>query len=386
VADENKAPCDACIVLWMNGGPSHIDTFDPKPGQKSAGPFKAIPTSAKGILIGEHLPRVAEEAHRLAIVRSVTSKEGSHERARQLAHTGHIPNPTVDPPAIGAWVSARRGNGASSLPDFVSLAGPSGGGGFLGHAHAPLVVQTPGQAPEDVAYGPGVTEGRFDRRQAALSAMEGSFEKAGGGEVVAERRAVMAAALRMMRSPRLSAFKVDDEPAAVRAAYGETPFGRGCLVARRLVEAGVKFVELTLDGWDTHEDNFGRVKTLCGTLDPAMSTLVRELAQRGLLERTLVVCMGEFGRTPRINGRDGRDHFPAAWSAVLAGGPIRGGIAYGASDAEGASVVDRPVSVPDLLATIAFCMGLNPDETVTTPQGRPIAVTDGGAVVRGLLR
>ncbi|MDI1484526.1 DUF1501 domain-containing protein [Polyangium sp. y55x31] len=380
-----KPRADACIVLWMNGGPSHVDTFDPKPNTKEAGPFRAIKTSARGVSICEHLPRVAAEAHRLAILRGMTSREGSHERARQLGHTGHIPNPTVDHPALGAWVSARRGDPKAELPAFVSLGGPSASGGFFGRAHGPFVVREPGRPPEDMAYGPAVSATRFDRRRAALAMLEDSFEKETQSAAVTERRAVFAQAVEMMRSPAAAAFDVSSEPAAVREAYGDTAFGRGCLAARRLVEAGVPFVEVSLDGWDTHEDNFERTKRLMGVLDPAMSTLLRELAARGKLDRTLVVWMGEFGRTPRLNGRGGRDHHPAAWSAVLAGGGIRGGITLGATDAQGEKVVERPVGVADLFATITSAMGLDPLETVSSPGGRPITLTDGGQVVREIV-
>lgn len=382
-AAEAKRGADACIVLWMSGGASHIDTFDPKPGAKGAGPFRAIKTRAPGVSICEHLPRLAAEAHRLAILRSMTSREGSHERARQLGHTGHIPNPTVEHPAFGAWVSARRGDPKAELPAFVSLGGPSAGGGFLGRAHGPFVVREPGKPPEDM--GTGVPASRFDRRRAALAMLEENFEKETKSAAVSERRAVFTQAVRMMRSPSTSAFDVSSEPAAVREAYGDTAFGRGCLTARRLVETGVRFVEVTLDGWDTHENNFERTKSLMGTLDPAMSALVRDLAERNLLERTLVVWMGDFGRSPRINGREGRDHHPAAWSAVLAGGGIRSGLALGATDADGNKVVERPVPIADLFATLATALGLDPLETAVTPQGRPITMTDGGQVIRELL-
>lgn len=384
-AAEARPAANACIVLWMNGGPSHIDTFDPKPGSKGSGPFRAIKTSAKGVSISEHLSRIASEAHRMAIVRGMTSREGSHERARLLGHTGHIPNPTVEHPAIGAWVSAKRGDPTADLPAFISLGGPSEGGGFLGRANGPFVVRDPGRPPEDMTYGPGVSAARFDRRRAALAMVEDQFERETKSAAVTERRAIFEQAVRMMRSPAAPAFDISSEPAPAREAYGDTSFGRGCLTARRLVEAGVRFVEVALDGWDTHENNFERTKNLMGTLDPAMSALVRDLADRKMLERTLVVWMGEFGRTPRINGRDGRDHHPAAWSAVLAGGGIRPGIAVGATDTEGNQVVERPVPVADLFATIATVMGIDPLETAMTPQGRPVTVTDGGQVVRELL-
>ncbi|HSN99330.1 MAG TPA: DUF1501 domain-containing protein [Candidatus Nanopelagicales bacterium] len=375
-----------CIVLWMNGGPSHLDTFDPRPGTTWGGPFKAIKTRAPGVSISEHLPQVAAEAHRLAIVRGMTSREGSHQRAQQLLHTGHTPNPTVEHPALGAYISHAAGGAAGALPAFVSLGGPSAGGGFLGVQHAPLIVQDPGSMPRHIALPPHVDDARFTRREAALAAQESDFAARTGDIRVAGRRAVHDRASRMMRSPELRAFDASEEPEATRAAYGDTPFGRGCLTARRLVEAGVRYIEVVLDGWDTHDDNFDRVKRLSGVLDPAMAALLRDLAARGLLDTTLVVWMGEFGRTPRISGRDGRDHWPAAWTAVLAGAGIRGGIAHGETDAEGGRVVKDPTSVPDLFATIAAQLGLEPLATFDTPLGRPISLTDGGTPVAALIR
>jgi len=382
-ASEGRAK--ACILLWMNGGPSQLETFDPKPGTPNGGPTKAIATRAPGIEISEHLPRLAEVADRLAIVRSMTSREGNHQRAQYLMHTGYAPSGSLQHPSLGAWVSERLGDPKADLPSFVSISGPSVGGAFLGVQHGPFVVQNPAQPPQNIAYAPAVNVGRFQQRQAALDAMEAEFAAQTGDPRVKGRREVYAKAIRLMHSPRLKAFDLSQEPEAAKSAYGDSNFGRGCLMARRLVEAGVRFVEVVLDGWDTHQDNFGRSARLCGQLDPAMAALIRDLAERNLLDSTLVVWMGEFGRTPRINGNEGRDHYPQAWSTVLAGGGVRGGIVYGATDSDGTKVADRPVAVPDLFATIASCLGLNPGHTVMTPVGRPIAITDKGAPIRELL-
>jgi hypothetical protein len=375
----------SCILLWMNGGPSHIDTFDPKPGTSTGGPFKAIKTRAPGVEICEHLPNLAEQAHHLAIIRSMTSKEGNHQRAQYLLHTGYAPNPTIMHPSFGAWVSEELGDPNSDLPNFVSISGPSIGAGFLGVQYGPFVIQDPAQSVQNIQYPQNVNDWRFRLRQSALDMLEKQFTIETGDVKVAGRRAVYAKAIRMMRSPRLKAFDISPEPAAVKAAYGDTNFGRGCLMARRLVEAGVKFVEVVLDGWDTHQDNFERSQKLMNTLDPAMATLLKELDERNLLQSTLVIWVGEFGRTPRINSNDGRDHYPQAWSAVLAGGGVRAGLAYGATDEEGTKVVDKPVSVPDFFATLATLLGMNPSKTVMTPVGRPIAITERGTPVRELI-
>ncbi len=380
----NAAKAKNVILLWMNGGPSHIDTWDPKTG-KTGGSHKAIKTSVPGVMISEHMPQLARVANKLAIVRGMTSKEGNHQRAQYLLRTGYAPNPTVAHPSLAAWVTKRLGEPASGLPGSVSLGGPSLGAGFFGVQYGPFVVQAPGSIPQNVGYGPGVDDARFEARKALLDGMEAGFAAQTGDVKVEGRRALYAKADRLMHASELKAFDVSEEPEAVRQAFGDTPFGRGCLTAARLVARGVKFVEVTLDGWDTHKDGFARTQRLMGVLDPAMSGLLAELQRRGLADSTLVVWMGDFGRTPSINGNDGRDHHPNAWSAVLAGAGVRGGIVHGETDALGAKVVKDAVTVPNLLATIATALGLDPSDTVQSPAGRPIALTEGGAPVRALL-
>jgi uncharacterized protein (DUF1501 family) len=384
-ADAPPARARACILLWLNGGPSHVDTFDPKPGRPGGGPFKAIQARAPGMMLSEHLPRLADRGDRIAVVRSMSSKEGNHARAQYFVHTGYAPNPTVVHPSLGAWAGARLSDPSAELPAFVSIGGPSFGAGFLGVQNGPFVIQKAGAPPADVAPAPGVDAARFERRRAMLDAMEERFARATGDSKVEGRRQVYAKALRLMNAPKLDAFDLSAEGEATRKAYGDTDFGRGCLVARRLVERGVKFVEVVLDGWDTHRDGFERSKALMGALDPAFAALIDDLSARRLLASTLVACMGEFGRTPRINGNDGRDHWPQAWSAVLAGGGVRGGVVHGATDADGAAVAGTPTGVPDLLATVSTQLGLDPSHTETTPAGRPISVTDGGRPIRALL-
>ena len=379
------ATAKACILLWMNGGPSHIDTWDPKPGKPTGGKHKALKTSAPGVVISEHMPQLAAQAHHLALLRGVSSKEGNHQRAQYLVHTGYAPSPTVEHPAFGAWVSSALGASGRDLPAFVSLGGPSAGGGLLGLPHGPFVVTEPGSLPRNVSPAGNVDEARQALRREVLGMLEDDFARRTGDPKVAGRRELYDRARRMMGSADLAAFDVSSEPEAVRAAYGDTAFGRGCLTARRLVEAGVRIVEVVLDGWDTHKDGFTRTARLMGTLDPAMATLLRELGDRQLLDSTLVAWMGEFGRTPRINGDEGRDHYPQAWSAVLAGGGVRGGVVHGATDDEGAKVVSGQVGVADVHATMAHALGIDPARSATSPGGRPIAVTDNGSVIRAVL-
>ena len=371
----------ACIILWMNGGPSHLDTFDLKPGGK----FRALSTRAPAIQICEHLPQLADVADHLAIIRSMTSREGNHDRARFLMHAGYSPNPTVKHPSLGAWMSEELGAAKNDLPAFVSISGPSAQAGFLGAQHDPFVVPNPKEPPQNTAFGRNVDADRFARRRRALAMLEARFAAETGDAKVHGRQAVYDKAVKMMFSPSLSAFDIRSEPAAVQVAYGDSDFGRGCLLARKLVEAGVRFVEVTLDGWDTHVDNFGRTKNLMTTLDPAFAALITELKARDLLDSTLIACMGDFGRTPKINPNDGRDHHPQAFSAVLAGGGIRGGLSYGATDGEGEKVREKPVRVADLFATLVQQLGLDPDKSFDTPLGRPISLTDHGRPLEALL-
>ena len=372
-APQTKAK--AMILLWMNGGPSHLESWDPKPGHANGGPTKVIKTSLTGLEISEHMPHLGQVASKLAVLRSMSSKEGNHQRAQYLMHTGYAPTPTIVHPSLGGWVSKKLGGPSNGLPAFVSLGGPSYGAGFLGVANGPFVVQKGGAAPENVT--PETAPDRFQRRQQLLERTEQRFADQSGSPMVGDRRAVYARAVSLMGSKDLASFDVDDEPDAVKNAYGDTDFGRGCIVARRLVSSGVRFVEVVQDGWDTHQNNFERTKNQWKIVDPAMAALVSDLDQRGLLASTLIVWLGDFGRTPRINMNEGRDHYPQAWSCVLAGGGTRPGV-VGATDAGGEKVVGNPYGVPDLLATCASLLGLDPHEEAMSPVGRPIAITDGG--------
>jgi uncharacterized protein (DUF1501 family) len=385
IAGKNPKPARACILLYMAGGPSHIDTFDPKPGRPTGGEFKAIPTSVEGVQICEHLPRLAERMKQLALVRSMTSKEGNHDRARHLMHTGYAPQGGADHPAFGAQVAEARTAAAAGMPGYVSIGGPGEDAGFLSSAYSPFPVRSAQKPVRYLAPAKGIDADRFAERVGLWRKLEDRFASSRGGAYARSRRDVSEQALSLMKSTGVSAFQIDDEPETAKKAYGDSEFGAGCLMARRLVEAGVPFVEVTLNGWDTHDDIFNRVKNLCGTLDQGMSALLDDLGGRGLLSSTLVLWMGDFGRTPRINEKGGRDHFPACSSVLLAGGGVKGGQAVGATDKDGAEVSDRPVTVPDLYRTIAWSMDLNPDKMRVAPSGRPIKAVDGGKVIAGLV-
>ena len=380
-----RAAADAIIVLWMNGGPSHLDTWDPKPGTSVGGPTKAINTKIPGVQISANLPRLAEHSNHLAILRGITSREGNHDRARHLVHTGYAPTPTVAHPSLGAWVSEELGP-ASDLPAFVSIGGPSVSAGVLGVQYNPFVLKEAGKPPRDIKLPDKIDTDRFARRRSALDKLEAAFATETSDPKVTGRRAVYDHAVKLMNAPGLHAFTLEEEPMSVRQAYGDSDFGRGCLLARRLIENGVRVVEVALDGWDTNQNNFERTEDLCGKLDPAFSALLDDLSARKRLDRTMVICMGEFGRSPKINGNDGRDHHPGAWSAVMAGGGIRGCVVAGQTDAEGDKVLGNPIQVQDLMATFALQLGLDRDHQIVTPLGRPLSIVDApGKVIRDIL-
>jgi hypothetical protein len=378
-----------CILLWMSGGPSQLDTWDLKPeSAKNGGPFRPIETSASGVQISEHLPTVAKQMKHLSIVRSLDSKEGNHDRGTYMMHTGYAPNPTVIHPSFGSICSFELGERLQGfdLPHFISINTPSLGAGFLGMSHSPFMVQNPNAPVANLRPPGGVSGDRLARRLSMLGMIENNFIAQRRGVASIDHKAVYGKTVRMMNSRYARALSVQDEPAAVRDAYGRGSFGSGCLMARKLVEQGVTFVEVGLGGWDTHSDAFDTLQSrLLPELDKGMGALVADLAQRGLLESTMVVWMGEFGRTPRINQNGGRDHWPRSWSVVMGGGGVKGGLVVGATDKDGVDVTDAPTKVMDIVATMTKTMGIPLDTLYTTPRGRPMRVVDGGAPIAALV-
>jgi len=373
----------ACILLWMAGGPSQLETFDPKPGTEHGGETKAIPTSVPGISIAEGWGHTAKVMSDVALVRSMTNKEGNHQRATYQLHTGYVPSATIKHPHLGCSMISEMGESQFDLPHIVSIGGPTTGAGFLGAALEPFVVQNPQQPPENTQ--PKVGADRFRRRMGLLERIEGAgFERTGGGDRVRDHKALYRQTAKMILSPHMKAFHLDEEPEALRDAYGHTPFGQGCLLARRLVQAGVTFIEVRSNGWDTHQQNHEKVGKLADQVDPGFAALVTDLKQRGMLNQTLVVWMGEFGRTPKINPNAGRDHFPKVFNVALAGGGIKGGQVIGASNADGSDVKDHPVTVPDLLASLCHSLKVDPGKEMMSPIGRPIKIVDGGKHVTAL--
>jgi hypothetical protein len=397
-----------CVLLWMTGGPTQTDTFDMKPGHANGGQFKEIETSAPGLRFSEHLPQLAKQADKLAVIRSLSTKEGDHGRGTYLMRTGHQPMGPIRYPTIGSSLSKELGHESDAVPNYVSISPyrafnqTAFSPGFLGPKYAPLTVgatdvfqavqQQPADAyaelrVDDLRPANGVGAEQFDSRlELWRSLQDGFLAKHHGGAPLAHDT-VYERAVRMMQSEAARAFDLAEESSDVRDAYGRGRFGQGCLMARRLIERGVSFVEVSLGtfgggslGWDTHQNNFATVKNLSAELDAGWATLMRELDERGLLESTTILWMGEFGRTPKINPNGGRDHFPAAWTCVLAGGGIKGGQAYGKTSDDGTEVVEGKVDVGDVLATWSTALGVPPDHQNISEMGRPIRIAEGKAI------
>ena len=402
------------VLLWMTGGPSQIDTFDMKPGHSHGGEFQEIATRVPGLRWSEHLPRLAEQAHWLAPVRSVRTREGDHERGTYAMRTGHAPGGAVRYPTIGSAVSKALTGERPSSVDFVSIAPyrafslAAYGPGFLGPRYAPLTVgasdqANPAQPPQNAVDPSAFAELPVDDLQARLvgprfrqrvelwNQLQGRFLNDHATASPRAQNTVYRRALELMDSDLARAFDLKTEPTNVREAYGRGRFGQGCLLARRLIERGVPFVEVNLGtvstgslGWDTHLDNFRTVRELSRELDQGWATLMIELEQRGLLESTTILWMGEFGRTPVINANAGRDHFPDAWTCVFAGGGVRGGQAFGQTSPDGMEVTDQPVTQADLLATFCAALGIDPSTENMDDQARPIRIAE-GTPIRAIL-
>ena len=384
-ADDLRSRGMACILLWMQGGPSQFETFSPKPDHVHGGETKAIRTKVAGIQIAENLPHCAKVMDELAIIRSMTSKEGNHQRATYLLHHGYLPMGGVKFPTLGSNVAHQIGDAANQLPSYVRIGGRlpnSGSGGFLGVEYNPLVLNSAARMPQNTTPRSGLD--RYHRRLRLLDSLQSDFASGAGKQVVADHRKLTERAAEMILSPSMKAFDLEKEPSQLREAYGEGNFASGCQMARRLVEHGVTFVEVVSNGWDTHQDVFSRTANLTGQIDQPMAMLIQDLKQRGMLDKTLVVWMGEFGRTPKVNPRAGRDHYPKAFNAVLAGGGVRGGQVLGQTNAAGTEVTERPVSVTDLFRTIYHTLDIDPDHENISSIGRPIKLVDGGEVVEEL--
>ncbi|MCA8950352.1 MAG: DUF1501 domain-containing protein [Planctomycetes bacterium] len=375
-----RATAKQVIFLFMRGGMSHIDTFDPKPGKATGGPTEAIDTRADGVRLGSYLPKLAQQADKICVINSMTSKQGAHEQAQYVMRTSYEMRGTIQHASLGAWHHRLAGRLNRTLPGHVIIGGgadtPSAG--YFPPQFQALPIGSAEAGLQNATLPGGISEERFLRRLEKLKELNEAFAAKHDHRGVKAYADAYDDAVRLMRSSDLAAFDIDQEAATIRSAYGDSGFGRGCLLARRLVEHGVRFVEVMSGGWDTHSDNFDRLGDLCPPVDQAVAALLADLDARGLLQQTLVVLATEFGRSPDIDEDQGRNHYPKAFSAMMAGGGVRGGQRYGKTDGEGREVVEDALTIQDFNATIAHAVGIPLDHVVMSASGRPFKVADRG--------
>lgn len=372
------ATAEHVILFWMGGGMSHLDTWDPKPGRPTQGEFSPINTAADGIQISEIFPQLAKQMKHASLIRSIAGTNGDHGRATYELQTSYAMTPNIVHPGIGSVIASQK-NAISELPSFISIGGMAPKAGYLGQKCEAYYVGQPGERDPYLAFPEGITSARGNKRLEALAKMNArTTEKLGSRELKATETA-LDDAVALMKSPALKAFELDKEKPETIERYGSTEFGRGALLARKLVETGVRFVQVNRGGFDNHGNIFNAMRTHGGVMDPAIASLIEDLKASGKLDKTLVVVLSEFGRTPRINDGGGRDHHASCFSCLMAGGGIIGGNVIGSSDKDGIKPADHPVKVSDLHATICHALGINPMFEVTTPTNRPMTLVKKGA-------
>jgi hypothetical protein len=378
-------------VIYVNatGGMSHLDTLDPKPeSPEQAGPLKSIKTNVTGVHLSEYLPKLAQCMDKIAVIRSMTSTAGAHEQAQYLMKTGYSMRGTIKHPSMGAWILKQSGWINRELPGYVMVnsSGKNIGNGFMPTNYGALPINDP---KSGILYGrmPNrMTDDRFSKRLAKLSEMNEGFMKYHKSKKIKSYVDIYDDAVKMMKSSEFDAFNLQMESEETREKYGSSKEGQGCLLARRLVENGVRCVEVKSTGWDTHDNNFEKLADKCADLDSGLASLIAELHERGMLEETLVVLTTEFGRTPDIFKvrNNGRNHYPKAFSMMMAGGGIVGGQVFGKTNKSGHEVVENPVKFGDINATTAFALGIDPAERIMSPSGRPFVMGHKGKVITEL--
>lgn len=368
------------IYLYLSGGMSHLDTLDPKPGHEAMGPTKTIKTNAAGLQLGEYLPRLAKVSDKIAIVRSLTSTQGAHKQGNYMMHTSYEFRSSIRHPAMGAWMLKFQPKANPALPANVMIGNDSQhpGAGFFESKLQPLMINDPEGGLQNSKRITRFKEDTFNENMQLATKLDAGFAEKYDQKNVRAYTDMYDDALKLMRSQDLTAFDISQEPAWLRDAYGDNSFGQGVLLARRLAEYGVSFIEVTSGGWDTHNGNFVELPEKADELDQALTALLQDLERRGMLEDTMVVLATEFGRTPEINQNEGRDHHPKAFSCLLAGGGIRGGQVYGKTSENGGEVLEGKVTIPDFNATIAYGLGLPLDTVLYSPSMRPFTVADKG--------
>ena len=382
IAKTTRVPTARHVVfLNMTGGMTHVDTFDPKPENKEImGETEAIDTSADGIQLGHWLPKTAKQMHLASLVRSINSNQGAHDQANYLLHTSYQKRGTIVHPSMGSWVSKLSGSLNETLPDNIKINGGSGiiGAGYFESKHGPLPLGNPNAGIQNVKKSGYVDESMFYKRLNASRLLNKHFSKDFPQKKVRAYSDLYDNAISLMKSKDLESFDLTKESEETRDRYGRDNFGQGCLLARRLVENKVRFVEVSYGGWDMHNDVFGNMETRGAVLDAGLSSLLEDLNIRGLLSDTMVVVASEFGRSPEIKaGRVGRDHHPSAFSALFAGGGIKAGYVHGKSDKGAHYVEENGVDIESINATIAYAMGLSVEKITYSPSGRPFKISNG---------
>lgn len=376
-SSRDKAKAKSIIYLFMQGGMSHIDTFDTKPGAAGQGPTQTISTKADGIRISGYLPELAKHGPKMAIIRSMSHSQGAHEQGVHKVRTGYDRQPGLTYPALGSWVARLSGREMrAGLPPYIHVGGLNGhpGSGFIEAKYSPVPVEDPNAGLRNTRLVRGESLTAIRKRISLAEQLDTAFVQRYGTDEVRAYADLYADAARLIESKELEAFDLTKENPLTRQAYGQDGFGQGVLLARRLVENGAQFVEVDLGGWDTHTNNHQGVERRAALLDRSMSALLADLAERGLLDTTLVAVATEFGRSPELDGNAGRNHHPIAFSTVLAGGGVRGGQVYGETDATGRQVARDKVTVHDFNATIAHLMGVNPAAPIVVPGGRALTL------------
>jgi hypothetical protein len=378
--EEIKKNGKSAILLWMGGGPSTMDIWDLKPEAPTGGPFRPIGTTGD-VQICEHMPLMAKQMHNMAIIRSMSTREADHMRGRYYMHTGYVPNPSIEHPSYGSLLSHQLRRDDIEIPQFVTVGGGSMGAGFLGAQYNPFSVNSDGRIRNlDMKV-----DARLIQRAYALDFLETNFINQKRGSLAKDHQSVLKQAFNLLTSEQMEAFKIAGEPEPVKERYGNNGFGKGCLMARRLVEVGVPFIEVNLGGWDNHQNIHPTLKdNKLPVLDQGMSALVEDLEQRELLKDTAIIWMGEFSRTPRINGNAGRDHWARSWSVVVGGAGMNGGIAVGATSDDGTKVITDPYSSQDVMASVCKALGISLSTTFTSNSGRPMKIANSGKIIKEL--
>lgn len=378
---EQKA--EHVILFWNGGGMSHIDTWDPKPGRPTGGEFQPIDTSVEGLRISEIWPELSKQMHHCALVRSIAGTQGAHGQATYNLQTSYTQTPNIRHPGIGSVVAHERDQ-IGDLPSYVTISGRAPKATYLGQRCEAYFVPAPGAQDPYLSFPEGIAQTRGDRRLEILAKYNGKFAKGKNAAPLKGTQTAIKDAVRLMRSPALEAFELDTVPTTTVNRYGESAFGRGALLAKRLVEKGVRFVQVNRGGFDTHSNNFPAMRNHGAAMDPGLSSLIADLAESGMLKKTLVIMLSEFGRTPKINMNSGRDHWPNVFSCFMAGGGVKGGTVIGTSDKDGYEPDQNPVKVADLHASVCHALGIDPDKEVITPLQRPMKLVDNGKPVMEL--